>query len=141
MLVLLHMSKINLFLYFPDLGNLVNYKEIMFPCYSSLSIKVIWVYYLLSVNPYKFIISHLNFPNNLKYRSSHRKCSVRKDPLINFAKFTGKTCVRHATLLRKRLWHRFFVWVFLIFWKHLLYIITLGAASENSSIKDRPYRD
>ena len=101
MLVLLHMSKINLFLYFPDLGILVNYKEIMFPCYSSLSIKVIWVYYLLSVNPYKFIISHLNFPNNLKYRSSHRKCSVRKDPLINFAKFTGKNLCQACNFIKK----------------------------------------
>ena len=101
MLVLLHMSKTNLFLYFPDLGNLVNYKEIMFPCYSSLSIKVIWVYYLLSVNSYKFIISHLNFPNNLKYWSSHRRCSVRKDALINFAKFTGKNLCQACNFIKK----------------------------------------
>ena len=101
MLVLLHMSKINLFLYFPDLGNLVNYKEIMFPCYSSLSIKVIWVYYLLSVNSYKFIISHLNFPNNLKYWRSHRRCSVRKDALINFAKFTGKNLCQACNFIKK----------------------------------------
>ena len=101
MLVLLHMSKINLFLYFPDLGNLVNYKEIMFPCYSSLSIKVIWVYYFLSVNHYKFIISHLNFPNNLKYRSSHRRCSVRKGVLKNFAKFTRKNLCQACNFIKK----------------------------------------
>ena len=52
-------------------------------------------------------------------RSSHRRCSVRKDVLKNFAKFTGKhLCqslffnrvagLRPATLLKKRLWHRCF---------------------------------
>ena len=52
-------------------------------------------------------------------RSSHRRCSVRKCVLRNFAKFTGKhQCqslffnkvagLRPATLLKKRLWHRCF---------------------------------
>ena len=52
-------------------------------------------------------------------RSSHQRCSIIKGVLINFAKFTGKhLCqslflnivagLRSATLLRKRLWHRFF---------------------------------
>ena len=27
------------------------------------------------------------------YRSSHRRCSVKKDVLKNFANFTGNTCV------------------------------------------------
>ena len=36
-------------------------------------------------------------------RSSHRRFSVRKDVLRNFAKFTGNTCAR---VLKKRLWHR-----------------------------------
>ena len=55
----------------------------------------------------------------LTYRSSWQRCSVRKDVLINFAKFTGKhLCqslffnkvagLRSATLLKKRLWHRCF---------------------------------
>ena len=50
-------------------------------------------------------------------RSSHLRCSVRKDVLRNFAKFTGKyLCqslffnkvagLRPATLLKKRLWHK-----------------------------------
>ena len=34
-------------------------------------------------------------------KSSHWRCSVRKDVLRNFAKFTG----RPVTLLKKRLWH------------------------------------
>ena len=53
------------------------------------------------------------------FRSSHRRCSVRKGVLTNFAKFTGKhlcqslffnklAAVRPATLLKKRLWHRGF---------------------------------
>ena len=52
-------------------------------------------------------------------RSSHRRCSVRKGVLRNFAKFTGKHLsqgllfnkaagLRPATLLKKRLWHRCF---------------------------------
>ena len=51
-------------------------------------------------------------------RSSHRKCSVRKDLLRNFARLTGKhLCqslfftevgLRSATLLKKRLWHKCF---------------------------------
>ena len=44
-------------------------------------------------------------------RSSHRRCSVKKSVLKNFAKFTGKhvrQSLRPATLLKKRLWHRCF---------------------------------
>ena len=52
-------------------------------------------------------------------RSSHRRCSVRKGVLRNFAKFTVKhLCqslffnkvvgLRRKTLLKKRLWHRYF---------------------------------
>ena len=52
-------------------------------------------------------------------RSSHRRCSVEKGVLRNFAKFTGKhLCqspffnkvagLRPATLLKKKLWHRCF---------------------------------
>ena len=53
-------------------------------------------------------------------RSSHRRCSVRKGFLRNFAKFTGKhlcqslffnkvACLRPSTLaLWQRLWHRCF---------------------------------
>ena len=55
----------------------------------------------------------------LRGRSIHWMCSVKKDFLRNFAKFTGKhmcqglffnkvTSMRHATLLRKRLWNRCF---------------------------------
>ena len=52
-------------------------------------------------------------------RSSHQRCSLGKGVLRNFAKFTGKhLCqsfffnkvagLRHATLLKKTLWHRCF---------------------------------
>ena len=54
-----------------------------------------------------------------KLRNSHRRCSVIKDVLRNFAKFTRKhLCqslffnkvadLRPATLLKKRLWYRCF---------------------------------
>ena len=53
------------------------------------------------------------------YRSSHRGCSIRKDVLKNFKKFTEKHLCqslffnkvagqRPATLLKKRLWRRCF---------------------------------
>ena len=56
---------------------------------------------------------------NYKPRSSHRRCSVRKSILRNFAKFTGKhLCqsfffnkvagLRPAILLKTRLWHSCF---------------------------------
>ena len=64
----------------------------------------------------------------LIYRSSWQRCSVRKGVLINFAKFTGKhLCqslffnkvagLRSATLLKKRLWHRYFPMNFVKFLK------------------------
>ena len=54
-----------------------------------------------------------------KIRSSHRRCSIKKGALRNFAKFAGKQlCQRHffnkvaglrtATLLKKSLWHSCF---------------------------------
>ena len=41
---------------------------------------------------------------SIENRSSHQRCSMKKDVLKNFTKFTG----RPATLLKKRLWHRCF---------------------------------
>ena len=52
-------------------------------------------------------------------RSTHRRCSVKKDCLRNFAKLTGKRLcqslffnkvagLRPSTLLEKRLWHKCF---------------------------------
>ena len=39
-----------------------------------------------------------------EFRSNHRKCSIKKDVLRNFAKFTGKhVCLRPATLQKKTL--------------------------------------
>ena len=52
------------------------------------------------------------------YRSSHQRCSVRKGIFRDFAKFTvkylcqslffNKVAGRPATLLKKRLWHKYF---------------------------------
>ena len=58
------------------------------------------------------------FPDK-SFRSSHQRCSVKKGVLRNYTKFTGKhlcqglffskvTGLRSATLLKKRLWHKFF---------------------------------
>ena len=66
----------------------------------------------------RFLINVPNFEGLLFiFRRSHRSCSLRKGVLRNFAKFTGKhlrqslffnKAARHATLLKKRLWHRCF---------------------------------
>ena len=40
--------------------------ESMFPCYSLLNMKAIWVYYLLIINPYSSVSGCLHFPNNLE---------------------------------------------------------------------------
>ena len=62
-------------------------------------------------------IKLLTSPFLVIFKSRHRRCSVRKGVLKNFAKFTGKhLCqslffnkvagLRLAILLKKRLWHR-----------------------------------
>ena len=38
----------------------------MFPCYSLLNMKVIWLYYFVLINPYEFVSGYLYFLNNLK---------------------------------------------------------------------------
>ena len=45
--------------------------------------------YSFSLTTYKFFC-RADYDVAGKYRSSHRKCSVRKSVLRNFAKFTGK---------------------------------------------------
>ena len=45
------------------------------------------------------------------YGSSHRRCSIKKGVLRNFAKFTGKHLCQSLFLIflwKKRLWHRCF---------------------------------
>ena len=62
-------------------------------------------------------------------RSSHRRCSVRKSALRNFAKFTGKYLCQSPFLiklqgawifLKKRLWHGVFWWILRNFWERHL---------------------
>ena len=65
------------------------------------------------------MIIKFTFPSVTGFRRSHQRCSIIKDVLRNFAKFTGKhLCqnlflnkvagLRSANLLRKRLWHMCF---------------------------------
>ena len=71
-------------------------------------------------------------------RRSHRRCSVIKSVLRKFAKFTKKhlryrlffnkvASIRHATLLRKSLWHRCFPVNFAKFLKTFFYRTSLDA--------------
>ena len=71
------------------------------------------------------------------YRSSHRRCSVKKGVLRNFAKFTEKhLCqsplfnkvagLKSATLIKKRHWHVFFPLNFAKFLRTPFYRTPLG---------------
>ena len=85
-------------------------------------------------------------------RSSHRRCSVRKGVLRNFAKFTGKHLsqgllfnkaagLRPATLLKKRLWHRCFPVNFAKFFKNTFFTEHLRmTASERRIFRNNGYR-
>ena len=50
----------------------------------------------------------------IHYRSSHRRCSVKKGVIKNFTKFTGKHLCQSlffnigVSFLNRRLWHRYF---------------------------------
>ena len=72
-----------------------------------------------------------------KSRSSHRRCSVRKGVLRNFAKFTEKHLyqslffnkvagLRPTTLFKKRLWHRCLPVSFVKFLRTPFYRTPLG---------------
>ena len=52
--------------HFPGLSKFVMYVESVFPCYFSLNMKVIRIYYLLLINPCKFSSGYLYFPQNLE---------------------------------------------------------------------------
>ena len=62
------------------------------------------------------IISKYKFKT--RNRSSHQRCSVRKDVYRNFAEFTGKRLffnkvaqTRPVNLFKNRLWRRCFLWI------------------------------
>ena len=62
--------------------------------------------------------TNISDPGHTRFRSSHRRCSVRKAVLRNFAKFTRKHLCQSlffnkvlgwpATLLKRKLWNRCF---------------------------------
>ena len=66
------------------------------------------------------------------YRRNHRRCSVRKGVLRNFAKFTGKHLYQSlffnkaATLLKKAFGTGVFQWILRNFSEHVFYKKPLG---------------
>ena len=86
------------------------------------------------------------------FRSSHQKCTVKKDVLRNFTKLTGKYMCQGlffnkvaglspATLLKKRLWYRCFSVNFAKFLKTLFLhntpgLLLLHVPRNNESIKN-----
>ena len=82
--------------------------------FNKVALQLYWNHFLVWVFSCKF---GAYFQNN---RSSHQRCSMKKGVLRNFTKFAGKhqwpsllfnkvTGPKPATLLKKRLWHRFFL--------------------------------
>ena len=80
-----------------------------------------------------------------KFRSRHRKCSVKKGVLKNFSKFTGKhlcqsllfnkvASFRPAALVKKRLWHGCFPVNFEKFLRTPFFIEHLWANASTSGI-------
>ena len=69
----------------------------MFPCYSLLNIKVIWLYYLVLINRYKFVSGYLYFPNNLKDIRDHMWALY--DNLQNLFPINGNNFKRKPKLI------------------------------------------
>ena len=80
-----------------------------------------------------------------KYRSSHRRCSVKKGVLRNLAKFIGKhlcqrlffnkvASFRSATFLKKNLWHRCFLVNFAKFLRTSFLQNTIWMTASGSTI-------
>ena len=62
------MNQFLLFLHLPDLWNLFIYVENIFQCYSLSGMKVILIYYLHLINPYKLMSGYLYFHFGTNYR-------------------------------------------------------------------------
>ena len=100
----------------------------------------------------------------VKFRSRHRRCSVRKSVLRNFSKFTGKHlcqslyfnkvaglresitsieiyCLRPATLLKQRLWRRSFDVNFAKFLRILFFQNTSGRMLLQIVLGQESFRD
>ena len=63
--------------------------------------------------------------NHFSCRSSHCRCSVRKDVRKNFVKFTEKHFCQSFFFKKKRLWYRCFTKNLQNFQEHLFYRISL----------------
>ena len=81
-----------------------------------------------------------------RQKQPHRKCSVRKGVLTNFAKFREKSLwqsiffnkvagLRPATLLKNSLWHRCFAVNFCEISKNILFTEHLWATASVKIIK------
>ena len=101
---------------------LIQYWELLSLCQVWLT-RPIWTKWIKQIN-YRCLTK---WKNIIIYRSSHWRCSIKKCVLKNFAKFTGKHLhqrlffnnaagLRPATLLKKRLRQRFFLWILRNFW-------------------------
>ena len=85
------------------------------------------IYYLDKIY---LCFAKIKFSKHTLYRSSRPEVFCKKGVLRNFAKFTEKHRyqsfffnkvggLRPATLLKKRLWHRCFLWILRNFEEHL----------------------
>ena len=96
----------------------------MFSCYCLLSIKVIWLYYLVFVNPYKVMSGYLYFPNNVKDIKDHN------DNLQNLFPINSNSFQRNVNL-----------WLPLIFYSNVMVVfekifISDQIAENRSVVRD-----
>ena len=95
-------------------------------------VKVSWASIFTVRDPWLYQLINIS-------RSSHWRCSVRKGVLRNFTKSTGKhlcESLRPATLLKKRLWHRYFPANFVKFLRTPFFVEHLWTTA---SIHSEPY--
>ena len=85
-----------LFYHFSDLRNLVKCMDRMFPCYSLLNMTLIWLYYIVLINPYNFISGYLYFSNNLRHK---RPYIGLYDNLKNLSPINGNSFQRKPKLI------------------------------------------
>ena len=98
--------------------------------------------------------SDVRTESKILFRGRHRRCSLRKCLLRNFAKFTekhlrqslffNKSCLWPATLLKKRLWRRCFSVDFAKFLRTPFLQTPLGDCFcfllyEKIQVKENPY--
>ena len=108
--------------------------------YFSTSLEILNVLEYHAISGFSFILRNKCDFTLLIFRNSHRRCSMRKGVLENFAKTTGKyLCHKPATLSKKRLWQRYFPMNFAKFSRRPFFRSNWPPPRKNYPPKAQPY--